>query len=162
MIPTECTAVGADAVAKFLGSDPTDPEYYSLANEYNSYVAEYQRDSTQFTTMTMTQLWEDPGIIRSYPRLAPLGRWYAAYVASSVAAERAFGVMRGIDIPNRNRMSETTFKHQMISRYDRARTTTVVREVITKATPPSATTGLPALPTDLPVPPAASADDDDD
>ncbi len=66
----------------------------------------------------MGRFWENETMISFYPRVAPLGRWYASYVSSSVAAERGFGVLRGIDLPNRRHMDHTLFRLQMLMRYD--------------------------------------------
>lgn len=54
--------------------------------------------------------WAMEGVKNKYPLLAKLGLYYSTIPLSSVAAERAFGVMRTLESPQRMSMDATTFK----------------------------------------------------
>ena len=64
----------------------------------------------------MAQFWKET--YTSYPMLAELGKWYAEYLPSSIAAERTFGVMRSMEHSNRMSMGEETFKAELSFRWN--------------------------------------------
>ena len=54
-----------------------------------------------------------------YGPLKQLGQWYCEYLSSSVAAERALGVMRAVEAPNRLSMSYEMWRTEMMHRMNK-------------------------------------------
>ena len=155
----ECEAISVAGISKFLGSDRPLGERLSAQQPNNA----KRRSNPDFLKRaTLGNLWVRDDMIAAYPAVAQLGRWCAAYVATSV--ERAFGVMRGIDVANRNRMGLVMFKQQLISRYDRQRTSDLVRRALIEAIPPRFAPSSRVTPSDLPASlpedPHSSSEDD--
>ena len=55
----------------------------------------------------------------TYPLLFKLGLWFASIPLSPVAAERAIGLMREIEMPKRNRMKEPQWHAESFLRYNK-------------------------------------------
>lgn len=52
-----------------------------------------------------------------YGQLWDTGLWYSCYEVSSVEAERAFGIMRHVEAPNRLAMKEPAWQAEMFLKY---------------------------------------------
>jgi hypothetical protein len=136
--PTARSYSTGPLAAAAMGFIPDDPDWLTLLVEYNTYVNLYDSPSQVLPVkLPMGEFWAHPDVVKTLPKIALLGQWYGSYVTSSVAAERAFGVMRAIDVPNRRKMSLALLKHQMLSRYDKAGVDNHLLTTLAACTPPA-------------------------
>lgn len=85
-----------------------------VASEWRKYVREWPGMTDGGKARSAAVFWAAPDIIAAYPSLAKLGRWYADMPTSSVAAERAFGVMRAMESKLRCRMDADTVERELM------------------------------------------------
>lgn len=86
-----------------------------LASEWTKYIAEWSGITAAEKDVSMGKSRKEV-----YPRLSALGRWYRyADMPSSVAAERTFGVMRGMESKLRPSLSAESVEEELIAKVNR-------------------------------------------
>ena len=94
------------------------PEYADtiLLGEWQVYRDQWSELRKTCDNMKMTTYWEN---LREYfPTLAKVGMWYAEFSTSSISAERAFAMMRGMEDNHRMSMQEEAFDAELSFTYN--------------------------------------------
>ena len=92
-----------------------------LEAEWEEYRAKWPTMSQRLKGLGMGRFWNDPEVHGWFPakalaQLVRLGRWYSTMPTSNVASERAFGVLRGLEDPQRRSASEETVSMETLAR----------------------------------------------
>lgn len=87
-----------------------------VASEWRKYVRDWPGMSEKVKARSAAAFWAAPDIKDEYPHLAKLGRWYADMPTSSVAAERAFGVMRAMESTLRYGMEADAVERELMAK----------------------------------------------
>lgn len=101
------------SIAAFLGCEPADA-VLALLTEYRRFCLLYPTVTDAEKALKQSEFWQAKA--PAFPRLAKLGCWYAEMPMSSVAAERMFGIMRQMDVPQRSSMKEPAFEAEWMAR----------------------------------------------
>jgi hypothetical protein len=84
---------------------------FTLVAEYTTYRDAWPSIPAAEKRLSMSEFWKCKRL--NWPLLSKLGMWYAERLTSSIAAERTFGIMRGIESHNRMSMVEETFQAEL-------------------------------------------------
>lgn len=106
------TASGLEAFFGVAKGDVT----LEVAAEWRNYVRNWPGISDAAKKHSAAEFWATLDATEEYPHLSKLGRWYADMPTSSVAAERAFGVMRAMDSDLRCSMSAASVERELMAR----------------------------------------------
>jgi hAT family C-terminal dimerisation region len=97
-------------IQRFFGCLPEDATT-KLVDEYDMFLHQYGSLKADGTTDESPRVfWSDKTRCEAYPTMSKLARWYSNMPTSSVAAERAFALMRSFDIGIRRSMKEGAFR----------------------------------------------------
>ena len=118
---SDCFKEGQDN-AGHLG---VDPAAWSKLGASLQIMAEYRRfvnmtnkiPSAERERILLTAWWRSHAT--AFPRLVELACWYLSVPTSSVAAERTFGVMRAMEVPNRRAMKDPTWRSELYLRVNK-------------------------------------------
>ena len=105
----------SNQLAQFLGCDMEEATETAMA-QYEQCVVLWPTLQKEVGDKPISagEFWRS--LSTTLPDLAPLALWWVEFPTSSVAAERAFGMMRAIDMPNRSRMKDETFLAEFMFR----------------------------------------------
>lgn len=87
-----------------------------VAAEWRRYVHNWPDISSKAKELSAASFWSEAATKAEYPHLAKLGKWYADMPTSSVAAERAFGVMRTMESQLRCRMNAESVERELMAK----------------------------------------------
>jgi len=110
--------VSVKILERYFGVGPGDVNL-KLASEWTRYIAEWSGLTAAEKEVGMGKFWSHATKKEVYPRLSALGRWYADMPTSSVAAERTFGVMRGMESKLRHSLSAESVEEELIAKVNR-------------------------------------------
>lgn len=88
-----------------------------LEVEYEVYAKAWKDEIPQSTkNLPARKFWRDPAIKKRFPTVSCLGRRYAESPTSSVAAERAFSIMRTLETQTRGAHQVDNFRREVMFR----------------------------------------------
>ena len=87
----------------------------AFIGQFNRWAAEPRSDMDK--NVEPGKYW--PSKANTNPFIYKLGLWFASIPLSTVAAERAIGLMREIETPKRNRMKEPQWHAESFLRYNK-------------------------------------------
>jgi len=120
--PSDSSA-SAKSIRAFFGCMPKDADA-NLVLEYAQYCDDWENDkfASHYTSPTgnMSRFWTDKAAGGRYAsQLTALGMWHCEVLTSSVAAERAFGVMRDVEAPKRLSMTFENWQTEIMLRVNK-------------------------------------------
>ena len=87
----------------------------AFVGQWNTWVAEMR--TGEELTSEPGEYWRSKA--KSYPYLYKIGLWYAAIPLSAVSAQRAVGLMRVVETPERSRLKEPAWHAETFLRYNK-------------------------------------------
>lgn len=86
----------------------------ALLVQWGRYVRDWSTISEADRKLSPAKFWQQ--YQKRYAEVADLGLWWSQVPTSAVAAERVFGIMRAMEMPNRFRMKPAAFQAEMCVR----------------------------------------------
>lgn len=74
------------------------------------------RSETESRALKPAKFWRDNSL--KYPLIYKLSLLYASVPTSSVAADRSFGIMRAVEMPNKLRQKDAAWRAEIFLRYN--------------------------------------------
>lgn len=105
----------AEAARSFFGMLPEEVGLDIIA-DWDKYKELWPKLVPSLKAKPAAEFWDDPTLTREVPQLAGMGRWYANMPTSNIAAERAFGIMRGMEGPQRYALGEDGMREELMAR----------------------------------------------
>jgi len=125
----------AQMTAAYFGMIPGEDQenFVGKMGQYVQFAADIARLSeTERRALKPAKFWRDNSL--KYPLIYKLGLWYASVPTSSVAAERSFGIMRAVEMPNKLRQKDAAWRAEIFLRYNQWLVERKWREVVALVT----------------------------
>jgi hypothetical protein len=98
------------------------PQYCGGAffQKWGEYVTIWPSLSDELKQLPINKFWKDPRVLSRFTggkcdELYRIASWWACFPIGNVNIERAFGIMRSIDVPLRRSMSGESMEHTMMA-----------------------------------------------
>ena len=99
-----------------------------LAEQWSTYCEVWPHIPANLKRLSIGAFWAHPEIVARFPggcsQIARLARYWAGFPVSNVSLERAFGIMRSMEAPQRGSLSRESVREELMLKVNRTLSTT--------------------------------------